>query len=1098
MSATLPTIYGVKIYLRDFQQPVTANATLGLFNRIATLSQQLNSNSTMLKTFNVAPFEVNEAIQIYKDVNTQETNIITGISPTMNALFLLHTSTNLYPANTTQVQAASVFRVCQNDIVNPNEAWKSGVLMQNGIGNFSRKIDLRRMGNIATPGDCTVQFNNTNKFYQEMKNRGIYFNGLVAKIIKFTGNIEVSRWMGECQKPSWTSKRYIIPMKGLYNKRIASCSTTINNDPITGNFPNASDDKNGNIIPITIGSFLMVGGNPQCAKFVRISDVETPLINDTNILSTLLPSGQTVFPIIATGTAPAVTYTIQLGLSGSGYAIPNLVGMWMKVIIGGSTDGKSQVGRYRQITAASLVDQQYWLDVTINSVFEEDLADTGTYQAWVSIVSLNYQFYGDMWPLKGFYDLNGNIITNGVSLFAYNTAQDTLNYQRTQVYDARGNEVGINLKKQIGFTPIAKFGYNVVQGMGGNILQLNPLMCDGDPNVIYSFDIFPLLSTITRYAAANASAWGLGTDDIPLNPVRSPNIYCNDSSMELLGYTIISVGSVNPSNDQNDSTFEQHQFGLSFHSDTGHTIWAVYEIQIDMSKILIEYSNYFLGLNIKTGTNTGGGWNIACPLKIRFRRFLGPITDILDTSVGQKYQDQGGAGGQPFDAHSSVNNLPDYYYINRGHPDNNLAFYQIASSIATQLAAITGYSAFPLTGITSIELLRSIYRIGIISGVTQNSGSQYAFFRVINFNELAIICQKQDNIADDIFVLCAGRIFNSTWGGRKTPTDLIADPVNTLEHFCRLQNGSENGIAPYAGWGKGYWENAPIKITGDGSFDDAGLTALKVYQCSGQITDAKNAATNVIKKKLCYQFGMVNYVDGDGNECVKPLQKSLTSPSDTITLAQIIDRSSIKVYEPDPADVYPEPYINYNFNIGSGNYDGLIKVMNTDYENPTLTQKGFFVQGCRNAETASNLWGLCYNLMQRVHNIEPPPGDMTDLDFIRDYDTALAHLTDWINWMYNPEIEFKCSSVQTGADAWLEAHRFILSLPHQTNDISIECILEEITVNPNNEHEVLIKAIMLSDTIPQGFNFEDSIQSGALGWQDTIQSGAQGEQAVIS
>ena len=57
---------------------------------------------------------------------------------------------------------------------------------------------------------------------------------------------------------------------------------------------------------------------------------------------------------------------------------------------------------------------------------------------------------------------------------------------------------------------------------------------------------------------------------------------------------------------------------------------------------------------------------------------------------------------------------------------------------------------------------------------------------------------------------------------------------------------------------------------------------------------------------------------------------------------------------------------------------------------------------------------------------------------------------------------------------------------------------EEITVNPNNEHEVLIKAIMFSDTIPTGFNFEDSIQAGAIGWQDTIQSGAQGEQAVIS
>jgi hypothetical protein len=1059
----------------------------------------------MLKTFNVAPFEVNEAIQIYKDVNTQETNIITGISPTMNALFLLHTSTNLYPANTT-IQAASVFRVCQNDIVNPNEAWKSGVLMQNGIGNFSRKIDLKRMGNISTPGDCTVQFNNTNKFYQEMKNRGIYFNGLVAKIIKFTGNIEVSRWMGECQKPSWTSKRYIIPMKGLYNKRIANCSTTINNDPITGNFPNASDDKNGNIIPITIGSFLMVGGNPQCAKFVRISDVETPLINDTLTYSPVQPTGQTVFPIVARFTDTAcVQYTVQIGLSGGNVNEMDLSGMWLKVIVGGSDDGKSQVGRYRQIvrnTSAS----PYQVVVLINSVFEEDLAYTGTYQAWVSIVSLNYQFYGDMWPMKGFYDLNGNIITNGVSLFAYNTAQDTLNYQRTQVYDARGNEVGINLIKQIGFTPIAKFGYNVVQGMGGNILQLNPLMCDGDPNIIYSFDIFPLLNKIMdRYVAGDLSIWGFGADNRPMNitglPGWNSHVYSNDpGNCQLLSYdeTLFGSGLV-PCQDQNEATYDRHTYDLTFGGDNGHTIWIAYECQIDMSKILTEYSNYFLGLNIKTGTNGTNGWDLSIPTKIRFRRFLGPITDILDTSVGQKYMDSGGAGAQPHDVWGSINNLPDYYYVNRVNPDNNLAFYQIASSIPTQLAAITGYSAFPLTGITSIELLRSIYRIGIIQGITQNSGSHaYDFYHVMNFYEMAIICQKQDNIADDIFVLCAGRIFNSTWGGRKTPTDLIADPVNALEHFCRLQNGSENGIAPYAGWGKGYWENAPIKITGDGSFDDAGLTALKVYQCSGQITDAKNAATNVIKKKLCYQFGMVNYVDGDGNECVKPLQKSLTSPSDTITLAQIIDRSSIKVYEPDPADVYPEPYINYNFNIGSGNYDGLIKVMNTDYENPTLTQKGFFVQGCRNAETASNLWGLCYNLMQRVHNIEPPPGDMTDLDFIRDYDTALAHLTDWINWMYNPEIEFKCSSVQTGADAWLEAHRFILSLPHQTNNISIECILEEITVNPNNEHEVLIKAIMLSDTIPIGFNFEDSIQSGSIGWQDTIQSGAQGEQAVIS
>ena len=63
MSATLPTIYGVKIYLKDFQQPVTANATLGLFNRIATLSNPLAVYGNMLKTFNVSPFEINWFLQ---------------------------------------------------------------------------------------------------------------------------------------------------------------------------------------------------------------------------------------------------------------------------------------------------------------------------------------------------------------------------------------------------------------------------------------------------------------------------------------------------------------------------------------------------------------------------------------------------------------------------------------------------------------------------------------------------------------------------------------------------------------------------------------------------------------------------------------------------------------------------------------------------------------------------------------------------------------------------------------------------------------------------------------------------------------------------
>jgi len=52
------------------------------------------------------------------------------------------------------------------------------------------------------------------------------------------------------------------------------------------------------------------------------------------------------------------------------------------------------------------------------------------------------------------------------------------------------------------------------------------------------------------------------------------------------------------------------------------------------------------------------GGILVYPTKIRFRRFPRPITDILDTSVGQKYMDSGGAGAQPHDVWGSINIYP--------------------------------------------------------------------------------------------------------------------------------------------------------------------------------------------------------------------------------------------------------------------------------------------------------------------------------------------------------------------------------------------------------------------------------------------------------
>ena len=360
---------------------------------------------------------------------------------------------------------------------------------------------------------------------------------------------------------------------------------------------------------------------------------------------------------------------------------------------------------------------------------------------------------------------------------------------------------------------------------------------------------------------------------------------------------------------------------------------------------------------------------------------------------------------------------------------------------------------------------------------TSISGPQYPINIFRQLYELALICEKTISIASDLYAMFIGRIYNDTFGGRKTPTDYPSDPVNMLEMICRLQGGSENDFTDVNGWGHSYWKNALIKTSGDGSFDDTidpDLASIKTLDCGGQILDYENAQTNDIKRKLCYQFGMANWVDANGNECVKPIRKGIHSPTDLITIYQILDRSSIEVNYPDPVDLYAEPFVQYNKNPATGNYDSIIKVTNTGFENPTDAQKLSFVIGCQSQSSATYIYDKCKDIFKRAGAVEPAPSDMTDLDFVHDYDTALQHLIDWINWMYNPEISFKIPT--SSVDGWEECHRFIIQLPHQTDNVEIECLLEEHTINPNNEHESVIKAIMFSDTIPEGFSFQDSLQ----------------------
>jgi hypothetical protein len=522
-----------------------------------------------------------------------------------------------------------------------------------------------------------------------------------------------------------------------------------------------------------------------------------------------------------------------------------------------------------------------------------------------------------------------------------------------------------------------------------------------------------------------------------------------------------------------------------------------WQIQLpDISKIQVKFDAFYIGIDFRSKSDCGAStaWGEGPSiLGFFYERALGlPVPLNINNSAcpsGSSIYRDAVWNGCPFGL-SKIANLPDFYYVNkRSSPDNNQAFYFVQTIGNNR--NIGNFALFQLTDIIDNDNLESINWIDFLIG-SQIAGMPDAIHVTITkqIYEVALICQKTFNVTNNIYAIFGGRIFNDTWQGRKTPTTIMTNPVDIFEHICRLQDGSENDFinpSSTVGWGQVYWKNALIKTSGDGSFDDtsdANFVALKSMLASGQIFDRKKAFTNDIKRKLCYQFGMANWIDAMGNECIKSIRKALLSPSDLITIYNILDRGSIKVTFPDPKDIYPEPFVRFSYNPGSDLYDNFIQVTNINYENPTPAQMLSFVMGCESQSAAVYIYTQCQGLMQRTYTVEPPPSDMTDLDFVYDYDTAVQHLIDWIDWMYNPEIEFKVSA--SLVDTWVECHRFMIQLPHQTGNVQIECLLEEITINPNNEHEAMIKAIMFSDSIPSGFSFQDSLNLIGQLWQDSL------------
>jgi hypothetical protein len=329
---------------------------------------------------------------------------------------------------------------------------------------------------------------------------------------------------------------------------------------------------------------------------------------------------------------------------------------------------------------------------------------------------------------------------------------------------------------------------------------------------------------------------------------------------------------------------------------------------------------------------------------------------------------------------------------------------------------------------------------------------------VFQLFELAFLFKKgNQDISKDVLTPIKGRIFNSTFSGRKTASDLIEHPVDLLEHICRLQDYRDTCPIPISGWGFQYADEPLIAITEFGSFENGELGAARMYALAGQIFDYDQGYTDKLKQNICSEFALANWQDNDGKERVISLPESKLSPVHTITLDDITDRSKIKVQKISSNKIYAEPFVNYNKNPATEKYDNAIYIKNTSASiyNPD------YVIGIQSSLEKEMLWNSCHSLALQCHSLNKPPSNMTDLIFANGdgaYTIAYNHLKNWINWQFCEEINFETHFNIAGS--WQECTPINVLFSHQTNNISRSALVEESIVNPNHPYDVMIRAIM--------------------------------------
>lgn len=370
----------------------------------------------------------------------------------------------------------------------------------------------------------------------------------------------------------------------------------------------------------------------------------------------------------------------------------------------------------------------------------------------------------------------------------------------------------------------------------------------------------------------------------------------------------------------------------------------------------------------------------------------------------------------------------------------------------------------------------------------------------VSNRSLEFTCLKEIDISEEVYFRNTGnRLFNDTWGSRRTSTDVIKHPVDVLEHLFRLCQ-YETLTPPSGGWGSDYPANVGDFIE-TSTFDDSDLRASTPQEVAYQALTESEASIKEMVNSLAKASWILPYVTPGGKFAVAPMvSASATLPTDKVTYAHLVEEPS-NMREPHPGDVFVALAINYKRDFGKGEYQSRMAVGNVEASSYTGdSSTGGYISGFSSGSAAQKelLWTMGRKMYEKNPYIEELPSDMENNPWIHNEQDAYIYLFNWYLWQgcinsdgtasgvsYRPVRRIDITLPFAHAFEWHIGKRFTIQLPHQTDNIETEAMVESLGKNILG-NVVKVGAVLYTDDLNIGTgNVRDTMASTTTDWKDS-------------